>query len=248
MKLLNDIPTAPDSKLDKDDFKDLTKGYQDKISDLQEKLFAESKQSLLILFQGMDAAGKGGAVKQTFEEVNPMGVRVYGFKKPTDAEFAHDFLWRVHAVVPPKGMIHIFDRSHYEDVLIQRVHNWIDEKRVFQRFKHINQFEELLVEENKTTVIKFFLHVSKDEQLKRLNERKNDPEKMWKHNDNDFVEREHWDDYAKAYESVFEHCSKYAPWHIIPTDDNWYKEYLLAKIVCETLEQMNPQYPSIKQH
>jgi PPK2 family polyphosphate:nucleotide phosphotransferase len=248
MKLLKDIATAPESSLDKDDFKDLTKDYQDKISDLQVKLFAESKQSLLVIFQGMDAAGKGGAVKQTFEEVNPMGIRVYGFKKPTDVEFAHDFLWRVHAVVPKKGMIHIFDRSHYEDVLIQRVHNWIDEKRVFQRFSHINNFEQLLKEENQTTILKFFLHVSKDEQLKRLNERKNDPEKMWKHNDNDFLEREHWDAYEMAYNSVFENCAVAAPWHIIPSDDNWYKEYLLAKIVCETLEQMNPQYPKIKQH
>ena len=243
---LLDIPTTPSKDLDVEELKNDTKDYQKTIAKLQEKLYAEGKQSLLIVFQGMDAAGKGGTIRETFQEVNPLGIRVFPFKKPTDLEFAHDFLWRVHDRVPEKGMIHIFDRSHYEDVLIQRVHNWIDEKRVFQRFKHINNFEELLVEECNTTIVKFYLHVSEDEQLERLNERMSDPEKMWKYNKNDFEERKHWQEYRAAYESVFENCSKAAEWDIIPTDKNWYKEYLVAKKICETLKKMNPKFPKIE--
>lgn len=243
---LIDIPTGPSDDIDKGDCKKAAKEYQEKLRILQRRLFAEGKQSLLVVFQGMDAAGKGGAVRETFKEVNPMGCRVFPFKKPTDLEFAHDFLWRVHDRVPEDGMIHIFDRSHYEDVLIQRVHNWIDEKRVYQRFNHINNFEQLLIEENNTTIIKFYLHVSKENQLERLNERTVDPEKMWKFNKNDFEERKHWDDYMHAYEEVFENCSESSPWNIIPTDKNWYKEYLIAKKVCETLEEMNPQYPKVE--
>ena len=244
MKLSN-ISTGPSKELDKSDIKQLTKKYQEEITVWQKKLFAEGKQSLLIIFQGMDAAGKGGAIRETFKEVNPMGVRVLPFKKPTEEEFAHDFLWRVHKRVPEKGMIHVFDRSHYEDVLIQRVHKWIDEEQVFQRFDHINNFESLIKLESKTTIIKFFMHVSKEEQLERLEERKVNPLKMWKHNNNDYVEREYWSQYEAAYEDVFKHCSKAAAWTVIPTDKNWYKEYLIAKKVCETLEAMNPKFPPI---
>lgn len=244
IKLL-DIPTTPPKDLDKDDCKVKAKKYQKKIGEWQKKLYAEGKQSLLVVMQGMDAAGKGGAVRETFGEVNPLGCRIFPFKKPTDLEFAHDFLWRVHERVPEAGMIHVFDRSHYEDVLIQRVHNWIDEKRVHQRFKHINNFESLLQEENNTTIIKFYLHVSEDEQLVRLNERIENPDKNWKYNDADFKERKHWKQYRAAYEDVFKHCSEAAKWNIIPTDKNWYKEYLMAKIVCETLEDMNPQFPKV---
>jgi len=240
---LLDIPTGPPDGLDKDDIKKETRKLQKKVEELQNILYAESKQSLLCVFQGMDAAGKGGAIRNTFKEVNPAGCRVYPFKKPSDEEFSHEFLWRVHKVVPPNGMIHVFDRSHYEDVLIQRVHNWIDEDRVYQRFKHINQFEELLTEENKTTILKFYMHVSEDAQLERLNERSVNREKMWKYNKDDFEQRKYWPEYRKAYEDVFEHCSKAAAWNIIPTDKNWYKEYLIVKLVVEALEEMDPQYP-----
>ncbi len=242
---LIDIATKPSDDIDKGDLKKRTKDYQEAIGKWQKKLFAEGKQSLLVVIQGMDAAGKGGSIRETFMEVNPMGCRVLPFKKPTELEFAHDFLWRVHDRTPENGMIHIFDRSHYEDVLIQRVHHWIDEKRVFQRYKHINNFEELLIEENNTTIIKFYLHVSEDEQLERLNERTTNPDKMWKYNKNDFEERKYWPEYRKAYEDVFEHCSEHAEWNIIPTDKNWYKEYLMSKKVCETLEKMNPQFPKV---
>ncbi len=243
---LSKVSTAPPENISKREVKEKTKRYQEEIRVLQKKLFAESKQSLLVVFQGMDAAGKGGAIRETFKEVNPMGCRVFPFKKPTEREFAHDFLWRVHQRVPQEGMIHVFDRSHYEDVLIQRVHKWINMKRVHQRYKHINNFESLLVEENNTTILKFFLHVSQEAQLERLEERINNPEKMWKYNKADFEERKFWGDYQKAYEDVFKNCSVVAPWQIIPTDKNWYKEYLIAKTVRDTLKKMNPKFPKVE--
>lgn len=243
---LTDLPTGPASDLDKDKHKKKTKKYHDEIRMWQRKLYAEDRQSLLVVFQGMDAAGKGGAIRSTFREVNPLGCRVYPFKKPTEEEFAHDFLWRVHKRVPQNGMISVFDRSHYEDVLIQRVHKWIDMDRVHRRYRHINDFERLLIEENETTIVKFYMHVSEDEQLTRLDERIHNPEKMWKYNQNDLEERRFWPEYREAYQDVFKHCSEAAPWHIIPTDKNWYKEYLVAKILVETLEKMNPQFPTIE--
>lgn len=242
---LADLPTGPADNLDKEAHNEETKRYQNIIEDLQVRLFAENKQSLLIVLQGMDAAGKSGAIRETFKEVNPMGVRIYPFKRPTDIEMAHDFLWRVHQVVPPRGMIHVFDRSHYEDVLVQRVHRWVDEDRVRQRFRHINRFEDLLATENRTTILKFYLHVSEEEQKKRLEERMSNPKKMWKYNKNDFKERSLWPEYRRAYEDVFEQCSEAAPWQIIPSDENWYKEYLVAKAVADALTAMDPQYPRI---
>ena len=242
---LSKISTSPPDELSKKEVEKETRAYQKEIGKLQVKMFAEGKKSLLVVMQGMDAAGKGGAVRETFQDVNPMGCRIVPFKKPSDLEFAHDFLWRVHDKVPKDGMIHVFDRSHYEDVLIQRVKKWIDMDRVKQRFKHINNFESLLMEENNTAIVKFFLHVSRDEQLERLKERMTNPEKMWKYNKADFEEREHWDDYMEAYEDVIKHCSKAAPWHVVPTDKNWYKEYYMAKTVCETMRKMDLSFPIV---
>jgi len=181
-----------------------------------------------------------------FREVSPAGVRVHSFKKPTDLEFAHDFLWRAHQVAPQKGMIQVFNRSHYEDILIQRVHHWIDEDRVKQRIKHINNFEQLLLEENNTQILKFYLHVSKERQQERLQERIDTLRKNWKHNDGDWEERKHWDAYRKAYETCINQCSPAIPWHIIPSDENWYKEYAVLKIIVETLSSLNMQYPAIE--
>jgi PPK2 family polyphosphate:nucleotide phosphotransferase len=220
--------------------------YRMQIAELQEKMYAQNKKSLLVVIQGMDAAGKGGAIKNTFKEANPMGCKVFPFKKPTEEEFAHDFLWRINKRTPQKGMIHIFDRSHYEDVLIQWVHKWIDEDRLKMRYKSINCFEELLIKDNNTTIIKFYLHVSKDEQLKRILERKEDPNKNWKYNPADLEEREHWDTYMEAYEGVIKNCSEAAPWNIIPSDSNWYKEYLVAKIVYDTMSKMELAYPTFQ--
>ena len=216
-----------------------------KIAELQNILFAEGKHAILVVIQGMDASGKDGAVKNVFDAVNPAGCHVISYKKPTDLEMKHDFLWRIHQNAPPKGMIHIFNRSHYEDVLIQRVHEWIDEKTVKQRFEHINNFEKLLVESG-TVVLKFYLHVSKEEQLIRLQERLSDKTKMWKHNDEDLKEREFWNDYMKAYEDVFNNCGTGAEWNIIPSDQNWYKEFLIAKKIVETLESLKMKFPGLK--
>lgn len=243
MKLEN-ISNLPPEGIDEDALKDEFKEICKEISEYQEKLFAQSEKCILIVLQGMDASGKSSTVRDVFRYVNPMGIHVKSFKRPTDEEFAHDFLWRVHEHAPKKGMISIFDRSHYEDILIQRVHHWIDEDRVKQRMKHINNFEQLLVEENNTIILKFYLHISKKEQHEDLMERKNDPTKYWKHNDGDWKEREYWDEYMAAYEDVFKHCSPEIPWHIIPGDKSWYKKYCVAKILLQTMKGMNLSFPT----
>jgi PPK2 family polyphosphate:nucleotide phosphotransferase len=242
---LDKIDTEAPAKVKKDKTKKELEKLQAKLESLQNLMFAESKHSLLIILQGMDASGKDGTIRRVFEAVNPMGCRVVSFKEPTEFEKKHDFLWRVHRQVPEKGVIHIFNRSHYEDVLIQRVHHWVDEKTVKQRYSHINDFEKLL-KETGTQILKFYLHISKKEQLKRLHERMSDRTKMWKYNKEDLKEREYWDSYMKAYEAVFENCSENAPWHIVPADHNWYKEYLVAKKVVDTLESLNMKFPGLK--
>lgn len=243
---LKKIDTCAPKKLGKEHTKKETQKLKFRLEELQNLLFAESKHAILVILQGMDAAGKDGAVKNVFEVVNPMGCRVYSFKQPTELETKHDFLWRVHQHTPEKGVIQIFNRSHYEDVLIQRVHKWIDEKTVKQRFDHINNFEKLLIESG-VVVLKFYLHISPEEQLKRLKERMSDKTKMWKYNEDDLKEREHWAEYMKAYEDVFNHCSA-VKWNIIPADQNWYKEYLIASKVVEALEGLNMKFPGLKKH
>ena len=243
---ISKLSTKPSSKLDKKKAKKETKELVKRIAELQRVMYAEQKHSILVVLQGMDASGKDGATRNVFGRVNPAGCRVHSFKKPTDLEFAHDFLWRAHKVAPADGMIQIFNRSHYEDVLIQRVHKWIDMKTVHQRFEHINNFEKLL-QANGTHVLKFFLNVSQDEQLVRLNERKTMPHKFWKHNDNDFKEREHWDKYMEAYEDCFKYCSPDIPWTIVPSDDNWGKEYTIAKTVVDLMESLDMEYPPLKE-
>lgn len=243
--ILSKTDTRAPKKLGKEEVKQRTQKLHYRLEELQNLLYAESKHALLVVLQGMDASGKDGVVKNVFDAVNPMGCRVVPFKKPTELEMKHDFLWRVHNQVPEKGMIHVFNRSHYEDVLIQRVHKWIDEKTVKQRFAHINNFEKLLIE-NGTVVLKFYLHVSKEEQLQRLQERMSDETKMWKYNEGDMKERQYWNQYMKAYEDVFANCSAASPWHIIPADQNWYKEYLIAQTVVSALEVLKMKYPGMK--
>ncbi|MCA6073972.1 PPK2 family polyphosphate kinase [Fulvivirga sedimenti] len=239
---LAEISTLPPGDLDKEPIEDATKKITKEIEDLQEIMQAQRKYSLLVVMQGMDASGKDSAVKKVFDEIGPAGIKVQAFKKPTEEEMSHDFLWRVHKHVPEKGMIQVFNRSHYEDVLIQRVHKWIDEKTVMKRFSHINNFERLLQDSN-TVVIKFYLHISKDQQLIELNERISDPKKFYKHNENDFNERQHWDEYMSAYEDVFKNCGPEIPWHIIPSDRNWYKEYCMASAILEALRALPLEYP-----
>lgn len=242
---LSRISTRAPQKLHKEETKKKTQQLKFKMEELQNLLYAEGKHALLVVLQGMDASGKDGVVKNVFDAVNPMGCRVVAFKRPTELEMKHDFLWRVHAQVPEKGMIHVFNRSHYEDVVIQRVHKWVDDKTIRQRYAHINAFEKLLVQSG-TVVLKFYLHVSKEEQLVRLQERLSDKTKMWKHNDADLREREKWNEYMKAYEDAFENCCVAAPWYIVPADQNWYKEYFIATKIVEALEALKMKYPGLK--
>lgn len=243
---LKDIDTRAPEKVSKDSIKLETAKLKVKLEDLQNLMFAESKHAMLVVLQGMDASGKDGTIRNVFDVVNPVGCRVFAFKEPTELERKHDFLWRVHEHTPEKGVIQIFNRSHYEDVLVQRVHKWVNETTIKQRFDHINNFEKLLTESG-VEVLKFYLHISKEEQLSRLKERMKDKTKMWKYNEDDLKEREFWDDYMKAYEDVFASCSA-VKWHIIPAGQNWYKEYLIAGKVVEVLESLDMKFPGLKPH
>lgn len=196
---------------------------------------------MLVVLQGMDGSGKDSVVHRVFSACRITGLTLTAFKKPTEEELAHDFLWRVHKATPRRGMIAIFNRSHYEDILIQRVHGWIDQKRVEQRMNAINAFEELLAFDNNTQIFKFYLHISKEEQKKQLLERLEDPDKYWKHNPNDWKEREHWDAYMTAYEYAIN--QSVIPWHICPAGDRWYRDYFVARALVEGLEQL-PMQPS----
>ena len=238
---LKNFSSKPPADADKGDLKDQTDKYVKRIGELNEILRAEEKRSMLIILQGMDGSGKDGAVKNVFKDCTHFNLDVYAFKKPTEIEFSHDFLWRVHQQAPAKGHIKIFNRSQYEDILIQRVHGWIDEERVHKRMKAINAFEELIEFDNGTTVLKFYLHISYEQQELELKERLEEADKLWKHNDGDWKEREHWDDYIRCYEYAIN--NSVIPWSIIPVDERWYRDYLISKKVCETMEAMNLQYP-----
>lgn len=240
---LSKISTKPPKDLDKDEASKVTKKRAKKIAELHRQLVAQGKHSVLIVFQGMDASGKDGAMRNVFGECAPFGLRAVGWKKPTDLEFSHDFLWRIHKEVPAKGELVIFNRSHYEDVLVQRVHGWIDEDTVDRRFAAINAFEQLLVHDNNTVVLKFYLHLSKEQQVEELMERVTEADKHYKHNDGDWEEREHWDKYRKAYEDVLERSE--IPWHIIPVDDRWYRDYVMTEVVLDALEGLKMDWPGL---
>lgn len=213
------------------------------INALQDILYAQSKHKVLLVLQGMDASGKDGTIKHVFSECDPLGIRQAYFKKPTEEELAHDYLWRVHAKVPKKGEITIFNRSHYEDVLIVRVHGWITPQVCKARYQHIKDFERMLVETG-TTVIKCFLHISKEEQKVRMEERLNDPIKYWKFNPGDLDERALWDDYMQAYEDALEATStEVAPWYVIPANSKTNRNLLISRILLNTLQSLDLQYP-----
>ena len=198
---------------------------------------------MLIVVQAMDTGGKDGAIEHVFSGVNPQGCDVTSFKQPTHVEAAHDFLWRVHAAAPRQGMIGIFNRSHYEDVLVVRVHDLVPKHVWSKRYEHINRFEQLLTDSG-TTVIKFFLHISKGEQKDRLQSRLDDPKKHWKFDPGDLKERAHWDDYQSAYEDVLRKCSTAAaPWYIVPSDHKWFRNWVISDTIVRTLRKLNPQYP-----
>ncbi len=240
---LTDISTEAPKGWKEKDTEDETRDLVKRLGDLQQLLYAESKHSVLVVLQGMDGSGKDGAVHKVFDACRITGLTLTAFKKPTEEEFAHDFLWRVHKVAPQKGMIAIFNRSHYEDILIQRVHGWIDEKRVEQRMRAINALEELLAFDNNTHIFKFYLHISKAEQEKQLRQRMDDPEKYWKHNPGDWKERDLWDKYMQAYEYAFDNST--VPWHICPVDDRWYRDYFIAKTLVDGLEKIGMQLPPL---
>jgi PPK2 family polyphosphate:nucleotide phosphotransferase len=245
MAILKDISTRAPKELDKKETKEKTLQLLEELDELQNLLYAESSRSLLVVLQGMDASGKDGVVNNVFGQLNPQGVSVTSFKAPTAEELGHDFLWRIHSHTPAKGMIQVFNRSHYEDVLVTRVHGWCDDKTAEKRFDAINSFEDLLVNHNSTEIFKFYLHISPEEQQERFEERLDDPRKHWKYNEKDFAEASLWDKYMNMYEDVFENC-QFVPWTIVPSDQNWYKEYIIAKAVVEGLKKLDMKYPQLK--
>lgn len=242
---LEDIETEAPNASEEEEKREKTKAYVAEIDKYQQKLYAEGQQSLLILFQGLDGSGKDGLTRNVIGPLNPQGVVVTSFKSPEPHELKHDFLWRVHQVVPAKGMIGVFNRSHYEDVLIARIKQLVPGDVWKKRFGHINAFESLLAD-NGVRILKFYLHISKKEQRKRFDERINTPEKRWKYDPADEQVQMHWDEYIGAYEDVFKKCSTdAAPWHIVPSDNKWYRDYAVAKTICKTLEDMGPKFPVI---
>ncbi len=242
---LNKISTRAEKTFDKEETKNKTAKIIEELKELQNLLYAEHKHAVLVVIQGMDASGKDGVIKNVFGELNPQGVQVTSFKQPSAIELDHDFLWRVHPHAPGKGLIQIFNRSHYEEILITRVHRMIDDETAVKRMKAINDFEELLKKHGNTEILKFYLHVSPEEQKTRLEERLKDPAKMWKYNEDDFKEAKFWDKYMEAYEACFENCNK-IPWTIVPSDQNWYKEYIIASTLKECLEGLQMAYPGLK--
>ncbi|MEM8585722.1 MAG: PPK2 family polyphosphate kinase [Bacteroidota bacterium] len=240
---ITDLPTHAPEGMEKKDARAISRDRARQIAYLQKQMLAEGKHSLLIILQGMDASGKDGAMRNVFGACAPFGMRAVGWKKPTDLEFRHDFLWRIHKEVPAKGEMVIFNRSHYEDILIQRVHGWIDEERVKMRMDAINAFEKLLMEDNGTVILKFFLNISHAQQEEELKERLQEPDKYYKHNPGDWKEREHWDDYMKAYEDVLNWSE--IPWHVIPVDQRWYRDYLMTDIVLTTMQNMKMEWPPL---
>jgi len=242
---LKEISTRAPKDFEKDATKKKTSDIVNKLDDLQNLLFAESKHSVLIVLQGQDGSGKDGVIRNVFGNLNPQGVTVRSYKAPTAEELSHDFLWRIHHAAPAKGMIQIFNRSHYEDILITRVHGWCDDETAKKRMKAINDFERLLEDHNNTHILKFYLHISAEEQHERLMERMKDPAKMWKYSDKDFEEAKLWNDYRDAYEDCFENCNK-VPWTIVASDQNWYKEFIIANALYDLLKSLDMKYPGLK--
>lgn len=229
--------------LDKKQAEMLTKKLHERLVVLQEMLFAEQKQAVLIVLQAMDTGGKDGAIRKVFSGINPQGFKIASFKAPTPHELGHDFLWRIHQQVPPKGYIGIFNRSHYEDVLVVRVNQLIPEATWRKRYEQINQFEKLLAD-NGTHILKFFLHISKEEQKERLQERLDDPAKHWKFSIGDLPVRQQWHEYMRAYSDAITQCNTpYAPWHIVPANKKWYRNYIITQTIVDKLESLNLAYP-----
>ena len=241
---LKDIPTRDESLFtDKHVARASTDEDAREIDRLQDILYAEQKQALLVVLQGIDTAGKSGTTRAVFAYTSPLGLQVAAFKKPTELELSHDYLWRVHQVVPRKGFIGIFDRSHYEDVLVVKVRGFAPPEDIERRYDQINVFEKHLTE-NGTKILKFMLHISPEEQAERLRSRLAEPHKKWKFNPGDLEDRKLWPDFMKAYDDMVERCStEHAPWYVIPSDSKSRRNAMIARIIRGTLEDMAPQYP-----
>lgn len=232
---------------DKKHAKKTLKEVQKKLKELQNILYAQAKHAVLIVLQAIDTGGKDSTIRHVFGPLNPQGVRVISFKVPTSVELAHDYLWRIHNEIPPKGMIHVFNRSHYEDVLVVRVHQLAPKDAIEKRYDQINAFEKYLTE-NGVTILKFFLHISKDEQKRRFQSRLDRLEKHWKFNKDDLKERALWDNYMKVFNIALNRCStKYAPWYIIPANHKWARDVFVAEIVHNSLKQLNLKYPEVEE-
>ncbi|MEZ4511826.1 MAG: polyphosphate kinase 2 family protein [Chloroflexota bacterium] len=241
---LAELPT--EGKLyhhDRDVAAEAFKALRKELREWQTRLYAEGKQKLLVVLQAMDAGGKDGTIRSVFQGVNPQGVRVHSFKVPSKEELDHDFLWRIHKVVPGKGMMGVFNRSHYEDVLVVRVHNIVPETVWRPRYEQINQFEKLL-HDTGTRILKFYLHISQKEQKERFQARLDDPSKHWKFSLEDVEKRKYWDEYMTAYQEMLEKTTTpWAPWYVIPGDQKWYRNLAISQVLMDTLKEMNPQYP-----
>jgi PPK2 family polyphosphate:nucleotide phosphotransferase len=245
-ELAKSDPRAANGFGDKEAAKLETAKDAEAIDGLQNRLYAEGKRALLVVLQGIDCSGKDGTVRAVFNHCGPLGVKVQSFKAPTPDELAHDYLWRVHQACPPRGYIGIFNRSHYEDVLVVKVKGYASPEAIEKRYEEINAFEKMLTD-NGTVILKFMLNISKEEQAQRLKERIAMPDKRWKFNPDDLADRKLWDKYMQAYETALNRCStSHAPWHVIPADRNWVRNAAISRIVRETLEDMNPQYPEPK--
>jgi len=243
MASLANTPTKPTKDIDKHSAEKKTEALKSELFDLQSLLFAENKHSLLIILQGLDAAGKDGTIRHVFSAINPMGVNVKAFKAPTAEELAHDFLWRVNLHTPAKGMIEIFNRSHYEDILVPTVHKTLPKDEIEKRYDIINSFEKNLTA-NGTLILKFFLHVSAKEQAERIKERLTVPNKKWKYDPADTRESPNRNKYLEVYETIFKKCGPKLPWHIVPADKKWYRNYFIAKTIVDTLKGLKMKYPS----
>lgn len=228
---------------DKADAKEDAEKHLKKLQALQSVLYAEARHALLIVFQAMDAGGKDGAVEHVFSGINPQGCHVTSFKAPSTEELAHDYLWRIHGAAPRKGMIGIFNRSHYESVLVERVKDLVPKKVWSKRYHHINEFEKLLADEG-TVILKFYLHISREEQKARLQARLDDPTKNWKFDVKDLEERRHWDAYTEAYEDAIGKCStEHAPWIVVPSDHKWFRNWVISDAIVQALDKLDMHYP-----
>ncbi len=238
-----DTRSTPGHDGDKESSQEVFEDRRERLAELQHLLYASSSERVLFVLQAMDTGGKDGTIRHVFKDVNPMGLRTQSFKKPTEPELARDYLWRAHAHVPADGELVVFNRSHYEDVLVLRVHGTIDDERAEQRFAHIRDFERMLVEEG-TTIVKVFLHISEEEQAERLQSRLDRPDKHWKFSSADVEERAFWADYQRVYQDAIGATStEQAPWYVVPADRKWYRNLAVSSILVETLERLDMSFP-----